>query len=90
VNIKFNIDNTEDFYTVTKSDHYGYNLTKHIKARSKDAKKPYSQHTLFYANLQQIAQKISWLGLKGDNVQETIDNMAFLAERLEQSLERLQ
>lgn len=89
MNIRFNIDNTEDYYTLTKSDHYGYNLTKYTKARSADAKKPYSTSTLFYATLPQVAAKITWLGLKGDNVQETIDSMVALSERIAETLEKV-
>lgn len=88
MNIRFNIDNTEDYYTVTKSDHYGFNLTKHIKAKSATAKTPYSTSTLFYATLPQVADKLVYLGLKGDNVQETIDSMVALSERIAETLEK--
>lgn len=89
MNIKFSIDNSEDYFTITKSDNYGYNLTQHIRSKSVDAKNPYRQHTLFYATLGQVAEKVVWLGLDGQGIQQVIDSMVALSERLEDTLEKM-
>lgn len=89
MNLKFTVDDSGDYYTVTKSDHYGFNLSHFRKAKSNDAKKPYSQHTLFYATLQQVAEKIVYLNLKGDNVQEVVDSVVALSNNLAKTLEKL-
>lgn len=87
--IKFSIDNSEDYFTITKSDNYGYNLTQHIRSKSEDAKNTHRQHTLFYATLGQVAEKVVWLGLDGEGIQQVIDSMVALSERLEGTLEKM-
>ena len=89
MNIKFTVDDSEDYYTLTKSDHYGFNLSHFRKSKNADAKKPYSQHTLFYATLQQAAEKIVYLNLKGNDVQEVVDSVVALSDTLAKTLEKL-
>lgn len=88
--IKFNIDNTDTFYTVTKNDQYGFNFNTHTKALKPDAKKPYNVSTLFYPTLSQVASQVAWLGLQGDGIQDVVDSMVALSERLTETLEKME
>lgn len=90
MNINFNIDNSEDYYTLSRSENFGYTLTEWRKSVKPDAKKSHTQNSLFYSNLNQVAERIIWLGLNGEDIQQVIDSMVALSERLAESLEKQQ
>lgn len=89
MNIKFNIDNSENYYTLSRSENFGYTLTEWRKSVKPDAKKSHTQHSLFYSNLSQVSERIIWLGLDGEGIHQVIDSMVALAERLEDTLEKM-
>lgn len=89
MNIKFSIDNSENYYTLSRSENFGYTLTEWRKSLKSDAKKPYTQHSLFHSNINQVAERIVWLGLDGQGIQQVIDSMVALSERLEDTLEKM-
>ena len=74
------------YYEVTKSEHSGFVLTKWSKAKKADAKNAYNQSSLYYATLDQIADKIAWLGLNGTNLDEVIVSLSVTAENIAKTL----
>ena len=89
MNLEFKVNDSKEFYTITKSDHYGYTLTHHKPAIKEDAKKEFSQSTLFYANLDQIAEKLSWINLEGNNLNEVIASLNNTAETIANTLKKV-
>lgn len=86
--IKFDVDNSGDYYTITKSDQSGFVLTKWTKAKKDDAKKSHTPHNWFYPNLRQIAEKVVWLGLSGHNLDEMLTSYNEMVERVANTLEK--
>jgi len=74
------------YYEVTKSEHSGFVLTKWSKAKKADAKKPYNQHSLFYASLDQVANKLAWEHVSGTNLDEVIVSLSVTAENIAKTL----
>ncbi len=89
MNIKLQI-NEHEFVNITKSNNYGYNLEHNYPTINPKTKQPsVGSKVTFHADLSQVANKITWLGLQGDNVQEVVDSMIALSERLTEALGRL-
>jgi len=86
VELTFKVKDSKEYYTITKSDHYGFNLTRHKPTIKEDAKKEFTEHTLFYANLNQIADKLSWINLEGNNLDEIIVSLSSTAENIAKTL----
>ena len=84
--LTFKVKDSKEYYTITKSDHYGFNLTHHKPTIKEDAKKEFTEHTLFYANLNQIADKLSWVALEGNNLDEVIVSLSSTAENIAKTL----
>jgi hypothetical protein len=77
-----------NYFEVTKSDHYGYILTEY-KPTKEGSKNPYTEYKLFYANLEQVASKLIWLGVAGNTLQEVLDNLKLSVDKLTESLQKL-
>ncbi len=84
--LTFKVKDSREYYTITKSDHFGYNLTHHKPTLKEDAKKEFTQSTLFYANLNQIADKLAWVALEGNNLGEVIVSLSNTAENIAKTL----
>lgn len=90
MNIKLPI-NQHESVTITKSNNYGYNLEHQYLTINPKTKQPsVGSKVTFHADLRQVASKITWLGLQGNNIQEVVDSVVSLSERLAESLEKLQ
>jgi hypothetical protein len=74
------------YYEVTKSEHSGFVLTKWSKAKKTDAKKPYTGRSLFYASLDQVANKLAWENVSGTNLDEVIVSLSVTAENIAKTL----
>lgn len=84
--IKFNIKQDE-FCILTKSPNFGYIVQHFYPTINPKTKQPsVGSKVTFHADLSQVANKITWLGLQGDNVQEVVDSMVALSERLADAL----
>jgi hypothetical protein len=86
MNLTFKVKDSKEYYVITKSDHFGYNLTHHKPTLKEDAKKEFTQSSLFYANLSQIADKLSWVALEGSNLDEIIVSLSSTAENIAKTL----
>lgn len=89
MNLRFNTKDGKEFYTITKSDNYGYTLTHHKPAIKEGAKKEFSQFGLFYNSLDQIAAKLAWLELEGNNLDEIIVSLSTTAENIAKTLKEI-
>ena len=86
MNIKLQI-NEHAFVNITKSNNFGYNLQHSYPTINPKTKQPsVGSKVTFHADLSQIADKVVWLGLQGDNVQEVVDSMVALSESLAEAL----
>lgn len=86
MNIKFEV-NDEEYYTVTKDTHYGFKLTHYyptINPRTKQAS--VGSQSLFYPTMQQIADKVAYLNLKGSNIYEIKAAYDDVVERIKNTL----
>lgn len=89
MNIKFNI-NDKEYCTLTKSANYGFTLEHFYPTFNPRTKQEtIGSKSYFYATLQQAAEKIVWMGLDGNGVQEVIDSMVALSENITKTLEKL-
>lgn len=89
MNIQLPISDTESV-TITKSNNYGYNLEHKYPTINPKTKQPsVGSKVTFHADLSQVANKVVYLGLQGDNVQEVVDSMVALSERLTEALEKV-
>lgn len=89
MNIKFDIKQDE-YVTLTKSANFGYTLEHFYPTINPRNKQPtVGSKSYFYATLPQAADKITWMGLDGTSLQETVDSMVALSERLAATLEKL-
>lgn len=80
-----------EFCMLTKSANFGYSLCHQyptINPRTKEAS--VGSKVTFHADLQQVASKIVWLGLEGDSLDEVVDSMIALSQRLTEALEKQQ
>lgn len=90
MNIKFNIKEDE-YVTITKSANFGYTLQHFYPTYSPRTKElTTGSKSYFYPDLRSVSDKIVWLGLTGEGVQEVIDNMVFLSERIAATLEKME
>ena len=90
MNIKLPINQLE-YVTITKSNNFGYNLQHSYPTTNPKTKEAgVGSKTTFHASLEQVASKVVWLGLQGNNIQEVVDSVVALSERLAESLEKLQ
>lgn len=90
MNIKLPI-NEHESVTITKSNNYGYNLQHNYPTTNPKTKEAgVGSKVTFHASLEQVADKLVWLGLQGNNIQEVVDSVVSLSERLAESLEKLQ
>lgn len=86
MNITLPISDTESI-TITKSNNYGYALEHSYPTINPKNKQPsVGSKVTFHADLSQVASKVVWHGLQGDNVQEVVDSMVALSERLSEAL----
>lgn len=83
--LTFNVDN-DSYYTVTKNDYSGYNLTKYTRTQKKDAKSEYNQSTTYHASLEQIAHKLAYVELGGTSVADVQGIMNNVAMKIADSL----
>lgn len=84
--IKFEADKDGNYYTITKSEHAGFVLTKWVKAKE-GSKNPYSPRTWYYPNFKQIAERVVWLNLSGHNIEDMLLSYNEMIERLTTTLE---
>lgn len=90
MNIKLPI-NQHEFVTIAKSNNYGYNLEHQYPTINPKTKQPsVGSKVTFHADLSQVANKVVWLGLEGDSLDEVVDSMIALSQRLTEALEKLQ
>lgn len=85
--LTFKVKDSKEYYTITKSDHYGFVLTHHKPTIKEDAKKEMTQSSLFYANLNQIAEKLAWIALEGNTLDDIIVSLSSTAENIAKTLE---
>ena len=89
MNIKLQI-NEHESVTITKSNNYGFNLQHSYPTINPKTKQPsVGGKVYFYANLHQVADKLVWLGLEGGTLDEVVNSMVSLSERLAESLGEL-
>lgn len=90
MNIKLPI-NEHESVTITKSNNYGYNLCHNYPTTNPKTKEAgVGSKVTFHADLQQVASKITWLGLQGGSIQEVVDSVVSLSERLAEGLGKQQ
>ena len=90
MNIKLPI-NEHESVTITKSNNYGYNLQHNyptINPKTKEAS--VGSKVTFHLSLDQVASKIVYLGLEGNSLDEVVDSMIALSQRLTEALEKQQ
>jgi hypothetical protein len=88
INLAINDDET---VTITKSNNYGYNLQHNyptINPKTKEVK--VGSKVTFHATLEQVAGKVVYLGLEGNSLDEVVDSVVSLSQRLTEALEKLQ
>ena len=89
MNIKLQV-NEHESVTITKSNNYGYNLDHNYPTINPKTKQPsVGSKVTFHASLDQVSDKIIWMGLQGNNIQEVVDSRVVLSERLAESLGEL-
>ena len=87
--MKLRFETKEDgsYYTLTNdTNNYGYSLTKWTPAKKEDAKEPFTPSTLFYATLEQAAEKVLYLELEGHNMDELLVSYEQMIERIIKTL----
>ena len=94
MNIKLQI-NEHEFVNITKSNNFGYTIQHSYPTVNPKTKQPsVGSKVYFYADLHQVTDKLVWLGLEGGTLDEVVNSMVSLSERLtealEQNLEKLQ
>lgn len=88
MNITLPLSDTEQV-TITKSNNFGYSLEYSYPTINPKTKQPsVGSKVTFHASLDQVAQKVVWLGLQGNNIQEVVDSVVSLSERLGEALEK--
>lgn len=86
MNITLPISDTESV-TITKSNNYGFCVEHKYPTINPKTKQPsIGSKVTFHADLSQVANKVIWYSLQGDNVQEVVDSMVALSERLADAL----
>ncbi len=88
MNLKFEV-NDEEYYTVKKSDHYGFTLTHHFPTDKRDGTKGRGEQSLFYANLEQLINKVMYLSLDGSSLVEIKRSIDDASKRILSTLEKL-
>jgi len=88
MNLKFEV-NDEEYYTVKKSDHYGFTLTHHYPTDKRDGTKGRGEQSLFYANLEQLINKVIYLSLDGSSLVEIKQSIDDASKRILSTLEKL-
>lgn len=89
MNLQFKVKDSKEYYTITKSDHFGFTLTHYKPSIKEDAKKEFTSSTLFYANLDQIAEKLVWLELEGNNLEEITKQLTLTATTIANTLKEI-
>lgn len=88
MNIKLPI-NEHEYVVITKSNNFGYNVEHFYPTINPRTKEPSTgSKVYFYARMSQVAEKLVWLGLEGNSLDEVIDNMLTLSQRLTEALEK--
>lgn len=88
MNLKFEV-NDEEYYTVKKSDHYGFTLTRCYPTDKRDGTKGRGEQSLFYANLEQLIGKVMYLSLDGNSLVEIKQSIDEATKRILSTLEKL-
>lgn len=85
--IQFNTKEDGSYYTLTnENNNYGYTLTKWTPAKKEDAKEPFTPSSLFYATLEQAAEKVLYLELEGHNMDELLVSYTQMIENITKTL----
>ena len=89
MNLTFKTNDADgSYYTVTtEKAGYGYKLT-HYTPASEGSKKAFNQYSLFYANLEQVAQKVLFLNLDGHNMDEILSSYNEMIIKIKETLEK--
>jgi hypothetical protein len=75
------------YYTLSNDgNNYGYTLTKWTPTKKEDAKKEYTQSSLFYATLEQAAEKVAYLELQGHTLDELLVSYNQMIENITKTL----
>lgn len=88
MNIKFEV-NDEEYYTVKKSDHFGFTLTHCYPTDKRDGSKGRGEQSLFYANMEQLIDKVMYLSLDGSGLVEVKQSIDDATKRILSTLEKL-
>lgn len=90
MNIKLSI-NDHEHILITKSNNFGYNVEHIYPTINPRTKEPSTgSKVYFYARMSQVAEKLVWLGLEGSGMDELVDNMVILTNRMTEALEKRQ
>ena len=90
MNIKLQV-NEHESVTITKSNNYGYSLDHNYPTINPKTKQPsVGSKVTFHASLDQVSDKLIWLGIEGDTLGEVLCSVACLSERIAENLEKLQ
>jgi hypothetical protein len=67
--MKLNLELKNNSYVIIeKNTGYGFKLAIFTPTTEKKSKNTHSSKDLFYPNLKQVADKLLWLGLEGENI----------------------
>lgn len=83
--LQFKTKEDGSYYTLTNDGNYGYTLTKYTIAKE-GSKKEYNTSSLFYATLEQAAEKVLYLELDGHNMDELLVNYNQMIENITKTL----
>ena len=83
--LQFKAKEDGSYYTLINDNNYGFTLTKWTIAKE-GSKKEYNTSSLFYATLEQAAEKVLYLELEGHNMDELLVSYEQMIERIIKTL----
>lgn len=87
MNIKLNI-NESVYVVLNKGGTYGYRLSVYTATERTGAKNTHNREDLYYPNLKQVANKLTWLGLQGDDIHSLYQHIVLNTEKLSMQLNK--
>ena len=88
MNLKFSI-NDKEFFTVERGREYGFKLIHHFPTDKRDGSKGRGEQSLFYANMEQLIDKVMYLSLDGSGLVEVKQSIDEATKRILSTLEKL-
>lgn len=86
--LTFQTQDDGTYYQLVKGNEFGYKLCKYTPTKKEGSKSTHTCSTTFYATLEQAANKVAFLELEGQNLEDIVNTYSAVLENIVQTLSK--